>query len=143
MEFTISLRVNLSDPCTSNWAEKAKFNRVQEGGWIMKTLKNLMVVIIGLSLLLAASTAFADGKYRHGGYSYGAYHHGTNVYVDRHAYRYPVAPRYAWGHYPAYPYRVYAPPVYRGYCAPYAPAYSYAPAPVYGPRWSFGFSFGW
>jgi hypothetical protein len=142
MEFTISLRVNLSDPYTSKWAEKAEFNRVQEGGWNMKTLKTLMVVMIGLSLLLAASTAFADGKYRHGGYSYGAYHHGKNVYVDRHAYRYPVAPRYAWGYYPAYP-RVYARPVYRGYCAPYAPAYSYAPAPVYGPRWSFGFSFGW
>jgi hypothetical protein len=140
MEFTISLRVNLSDPCTSNWAEKAKFNRVQEGGWNMKTLKTLMVVMIGLSLLLAASTAFADGKYRHGGYSYGAYHHGKNVYVDRHAYRYPVAPRYAWGYYPAYP-RVYARPVYREYCAPYVPAY--APAPVYGPGWSFGFSFGW
>jgi len=107
----------------------------------MKTLKTLMLVIIGLSLLLAASTAFADGKYRHGGYSYKAYHHGKNVYVDRHAYRYPVAPHYRWGYYPAYPHRVYAPPVYRNYYAPYAPPYVYAPA--YRPGWGFGFSFGW
>jgi hypothetical protein len=98
-----------------------------------------MVVLIGLSLLLAAGTAFADGKYRHSGYSYGAYPHGKSVYMDRHAYGYPVAPRYAWG--PAYPYRVYARPVCREYCAPYAPPYAYAP--VYGPSWSFGFSFGW
>jgi len=135
------LRVNLSDFCTSNWAEKAKFNRVQEGGWNMKISKTLMVVMIGLSLLLAASAAFADGEYRHGGYSYKAYHHGKNVYVDRHAYRYPVAPRHAWGYYPAYPYRAYARPVYREYCAPYAATYGYAP--VYRPGWSFGFSFGW
>jgi len=106
----------------------------------MKTLRILMVMIIGLSLLLAASTAFADGKYRHGGPSYGAYHHGKNVYVDRHAYRYPVAPRYARGYYPAYP-RVYARPVYREYYAPYAAPYAYAPA--YRPGWGFGFSFGW
>jgi len=106
----------------------------------MKTLRILMVMIIGLSLLLAASTAFADGKYRHGGPSYGAYHHGKSVYVDRHAYRYPVAPRYARGYYPAYP-RVYARPVYREYYAPYAAPYAYAPA--YRPGWGFGFSFGW
>jgi hypothetical protein len=78
----------------------------------MKTMKTLMVVLIGLSLVLAAGTALADGKYRHGGYSNGAYHHGKNLYVDRHAYRYPVTPRYAWGYDPAYP-RVYARPVYR------------------------------
>ncbi|RPJ19869.1 MAG: hypothetical protein EHM26_06520 [Desulfobacteraceae bacterium] len=107
----------------------------------MKTLKTLMLVIIGLSLLLAASTAFAGGKYRHGGHSYGAYYHGKHVYVDRHAYRYPVAPHYRWGYYPAYPHRVYAPPVYRNYYAPYAPPYVYAPA--YRPGWGFGFSFGW
>ena len=107
----------------------------------MKTLKTLMVVMIGLSLLLAANTALADGKYRHGAHSYGVYHHGKNVYVDRHVYRYPVAPRSAWGYYPTYPYRVYAPPVYREYCAPYAAPYAYAPA--YRPGWSFGFSFGW
>jgi hypothetical protein len=139
MEFTFFLRVNFSDPCASNWAEKTNWRHVQEGGWNMKTIKTLIVVLIGLSLLLAAGTAFADGKYRNSGYSYGAYPHGKNVYMDRHAYRYPVAPRYAWG--PAYPYRVYARPVYREYCAPYAPPYAYAP--VYGPSWSFGFSFGW
>jgi hypothetical protein len=109
----------------------------------MKASKTLMVVMIGLSLLLAANTAFADGKYRHGGYSYGAYQHGRNVYVDRHAYGYAVAPRYARGYYPAYPYRVYAAPVYRGYCAPYSVPYAYAPAPVYRPGWGFGISFGW
>src|SRR5512137_1627974 len=108
----------------------------------MRTIKTLMVMLIGLSLLLAASTVFADGKQRNGGYSYGAYHHGKNVYVDRHVYGYAVAPRYAWGYYPAYP-RVYAAPVYRGYCAPYPAPYAYAPAPVYGPSVSFGFSFGW
>ena len=107
----------------------------------MRTIKTLMVMLIGLSLLLAASTVFADGKQRNGGYSYGAYHHAKNVYVDRHVYRYPVAPRYAWGHYPAYPYRVYDRRVYREYCAPYGPAYTYAP--VYRPGWSFGISFGW
>jgi hypothetical protein len=109
----------------------------------MKTLRTLIVMMVGLSLLLAANTVLADGKYRHGGYSYGTYQHGRNVYVDRHAYGYAVAPRYAWGYYPAYPYRVYAPPVYRGYCAPYSVPYAYAPAPVYGPGWSFGISFGW
>ena len=107
----------------------------------MRTIKTLMVMLIGLSLLLAANTAFADGKYRHGGYSYKAYPHGNNVYVERHAFRYPITPRYAWGYYPAYPYRVYAPPVYREYCGPYAAPYSYAP--VYRPGWSVGFSFGW
>jgi hypothetical protein len=107
----------------------------------MKTLKTLMVMIIGLFLILAAGTAFADGKHRQGAYSYGAYHPGKNVYVDRHVYRYPVAPRYARGSYQAYPYRVYAPPVYREYCAPYAPAYTYGH--VYRPGWSIGFSFGW
>lgn len=107
----------------------------------MKAMKSLIVMIVGLSLVLAAGTAFADGKYRHGGYNYGAYHHGKNVYVDRHAYRVPVAPRYARGYYPAYPYRVYAPPVYRGYWAPYAAPYAYAPA--YRPGWGFGISFGW
>ncbi|MCU0596622.1 MAG: hypothetical protein MUC98_14330 [Desulfobacterota bacterium] len=106
----------------------------------MKALKTMMVVMIGLSLVLAASTALADGKYRRGGSSYGAYAHGKSVYVDRHVRGYAVAPRYAWGYYPAYP-RVYAPPVYRGYCAPYAVPYAYAPA--YRPGWSFGFSFGW
>jgi hypothetical protein len=117
----------------------------------MKTTKTLMVILIGLPLILASNTAFAGGKLRHGGYSSGdhsrskvysgAYHHGKNVYVERHAYRYPVAPRYAWGHYPGYPYGVYHRPVYPEYCAPYAPPYAYAP--VYGPGWSFGFSFGW
>jgi hypothetical protein len=113
----------------------------QEGGRKMKALKTLMVVMIGLSLVLVASTALADGKYRHGGYNYGTYPHGKNVYVDRRVYRYPVVPRYGWGYGPAYPYRVYAPPVYRGYYAPYAVPYAYAPA--YRPGWSFGFSFGW
>jgi hypothetical protein len=108
----------------------------------MKVMKSLIAMLVGLSLLLAANTAFADGKYRHHGHSYGAYHHQKNVYVDRHAYRYPVAPRYAWGYYPAYP-RVHAAPVYRGYCGPYAPPYAYAPGPVYAPGWSVGFSFGW
>jgi hypothetical protein len=107
----------------------------------VKTLKILMVVMIGLSLFLPASSAFADGKYRHGGTSYGAYHHGKNVYVDRHVYRAPVAPRYAWGYRPVYPHRVYDRPAYREYCAPYAAPYAYAPA--YRPAWSFGFSFGW
>jgi hypothetical protein len=107
----------------------------------MKTLRTLMVMMIGLSLLLAASTAFAGGKPRHGGYSHGAYPHGKTVYVDRNAYRYPVAPRDAWGYYPAYPHRVYDRRVYREYCVPYAPAYTYTP--VYRPGWSFGFSFGW
>lgn len=109
----------------------------------MKVMKALIVMLVGLSLLLAANTAFAGGKYRHGGYSYKAYHPGKSVYVDRHAYGYAVAPRYARGYYPAYPYRVYAPPVYPGYGAPYPPPYAYAPAPAYGPGWSFGFSFGW
>lgn len=109
----------------------------------MKTLRTLMVMMIGLSLVLAANTAFADGKQRNSGYYSGAYHQDKNVYVDRHAYRYPVAPRYAWGYYPAYPYRVYAPPVYRAYCAPYAATYAYAPAPVYRPGWGFAISFGW
>ena len=107
----------------------------------MKTMKTLIILIIGLSLVLAAGTAFAGGKYRQGGHSYEAYHHGKNVYVDRYVHRYPVAPRHARGYYPAYPYRVYAPPVYREYCAPYAPTYGYAP--VYRPGWSVGFSFGW
>ena len=117
----------------------------------MKTMKTLMVILIGLSLLLAAGTVFADGKQRHGGYYYGdqsrsktypgAYHHEKQVYVDRHAYRYPVAPRYAWGHYPGYPYRVYDRRVYREYCVPYEPAYTYGH--VYRPGWSFGISFGW
>jgi hypothetical protein len=117
----------------------------------MKTLKTLMVMLIGLSLLLAAGTVFADGEQRHGGYYYGdhsqskaysgAYHHGKQVYVNRQVYRQPVAPRYAWGHYPGYPYRVYDRRVYREYCAPYAAPYAYAP--VYRPGWSFGFSFGW
>ncbi len=107
----------------------------------MKTLRALMVMMIGLSMLLAASTAFADGKHRHGGYSYGASHHGKTVYVDRYAYRYPVAPRYAWGHRPDYPHRVYDRRVYREYSVPYAPPCAYAP--VYRPGWSFGFSFGW
>ena len=107
----------------------------------MKTMKTLMILLIGLCLVLAASTAFADGKYRHGGPSYGAYHYEKPVNVNRHVYRYPFAPRYAWGHYPAYPYRVYDRPVYREYCAPYAPPYAYAP--VYRPGWSFAFSFGW
>lgn len=107
----------------------------------MKTLKILMVMIVGLSLVLAASSAFAGGKYRHGGPSYGAYHHGKIVHVERHVYRHPVAPRHAWGYYPAPPPRVYARPVYRGYCAPYAPAYTYGHA--YRPGWSVGFSFGW
>jgi hypothetical protein len=106
----------------------------------MKTLKVLMAVMIGVSLILTASSVFADGKYRHGGHAYGAYHHGKHVYVDRHVQRYAVGPRYAWGYYPAYP-RVYAPPVYREYCAPYATPYAYAP--VYRPGWSVGFSFGW
>jgi hypothetical protein len=139
--FSSPLRVNLFDPCTSNWPEKTKLRLVQEGGWNMKTIKTLMVMILGLSLLLAAGTAFADGKQRHGGYYDRAYHREKNVYVDRHAYRYPAAPRYAWGYYPAYPYRVYARPVYREYCAPYAPPYAYAP--VYAPGWGFAFSFGW
>jgi len=107
----------------------------------MKTMKIVMVIFIGLSLILAANTAFAGGKSRHSGYSYGAYHHGKQVYVNSHVYRYPAAPRYARGYYPAYSYRVYAPPVYREYCAPYAPAYTYGYA--YRPGWSFGFSFGW
>ena len=107
----------------------------------MKTFKALMVAMIGLSLILAASTALADGKYRRGGPSYQAYHHGKNVYVERHAYGHAVAPRYARGYRPVYPSRVYAPPVYREYCAPYAAPYVYAPA--YRPGWSFGFSFGW
>lgn len=107
----------------------------------MKTLRTLMVVMIGLSLLLAANTAFAEGKYRHGGYSYGAYPHGKTLHADRHACRHPAAPRYAWGYSPASPYRVYASPVYREYGVPCAPPVAYAP--VYGPRWGFGFSFGW
>ena len=107
----------------------------------MKTMKTLIILIIGLSLLLTAGSAFAGGKYRHGGPSYGAYHHGKTVYADPYVHRYPVAPRHAWGYYPAYPYRVYSPPVYREYCAPYAPTYGYAP--VYRPGWSVGFSFGW
>ncbi len=107
----------------------------------MKTTKTLMVILTGLSLILAANTAFAGGESRRGGHAYGAYHHGKNVNVNRHVYRYPVAPRHAWGYYPAYPYRVYAPFVYREYCAPCAPPYAYAPA--YRPGWSFGFSFGW
>lgn len=98
-------------------------------------------MILGLSVVLAASTAIAGGKYGHGGPSYGAYHHGKIVYVERHVHRYPVAPAPAWGYYPAPPPRVYALPVYRGYCAPYAAPYVYAPA--YRPGWSFGFSFGW
>ena len=112
----------------------------------MKTLRTVMVVMIGLSLLLAASTAFAGGRYSPGGRDYRAYHHGKSVYADRHVRGYAVAPRHAWGYYPAYPYRAYAPPVYRGYYAPYAAPYApyaYAPGPVYGPGWSFGFSFGW
>jgi hypothetical protein len=107
----------------------------------MKAMKSLIVMLVGLSLLLAANTALANGKYRHGGYNYGTYHHGQNVYVGRHVYRNPVVPRHGWGYGPAYPYRVYAPPVYRGYYAPYAVPDAYAP--VYGPRWSFGLSFGW
>ena len=107
----------------------------------MKNLKILMVLMIGLSLFLAASTAFAGGKPRHGDYSHKAYPHGKTVYVDRHVYRYSVAPGCAWGYPPAYPYRVYAPPVHRQSCAPYAPAYPYGYA--YRPGWSFGFSFGW
>ncbi len=107
----------------------------------MKAMRTLIVVMIGLSLLLAANTAFADGKYRHRGHSYKAYYHPKQVHVERHVYRYSVAPRYGWGYGPAYPYRVYAPPVYRGYCAPYAATYGYAP--VYRPGWGFGFSFGW
>jgi len=107
----------------------------------MKTLKILMVMIIGLSLLLAAGTAFAGGQHRLGGCSSGAYSHVKNVYVDRHVQRYPVAPRYSWGYDPAPPPRVYARPVYRGYCPPYAPACTYGH--VYRPGWGFGFSFGW
>jgi len=107
----------------------------------MKVLRTLMVVMTGLSLVLAASTAFADGKYRHGGPSSGAYPYGKHVYVERHAYPVPVAPRYAWGYRPAYPYRVHVPPVHREYCGPYPAPYAYAPA--YRPGWSFGFSFGW
>jgi hypothetical protein len=106
----------------------------------MKTLKALIVIMIGLSVVLAAGTAFADGKYRYAGHSYTAYPHGKHVYVERHVHRYAVAPRYAWGYYPAYP-RVYARPVYREYCAPYASPPVYTPA--YRPGWSFGFSLGW
>jgi hypothetical protein len=108
----------------------------------MKAMKSLIVMLIGFSLLLAASSAFAGSRYSNGGHYYGAYHHGKSVYVDRHVRGYAVAPRYGWGYYPAYP-RVYAAPVYRGYCAPYPAPYAYAPAPFYGPTWSFGFSFGW
>ena len=45
----------------------------------MKTLKILLAMILGLSLLLAASTALAGGKCGRGGLSYGAYHHEQNV----------------------------------------------------------------
>lgn len=107
----------------------------------MKTLKILLVMTIGLSLVLAASSAIAGGKDRRGGPSYGAYPHRNHVYVERHVHKYSLAPHCSWGYFPAPPPRVYAAPVYRGYCAPYPPPYTYGR--VYRPGWSFAFSFGW
>ena len=107
----------------------------------MKAVKSFVLILAGLSLLLAAGNAFAEGKVRHGGSPYGDHPRGRTLHGDRHACRHPAAPRYVWGYAPASPYRVYAPPVYRKSGAPCAPPVVYAP--VYGPRWGFGFSFGW
>jgi len=106
----------------------------------MKTMKTLIILIIGLSLVLAAGTAFGRRQISPRRPFLRSVSSRETAYADSLCAQVSGCPSHAWGYTRPTTGSMH-PLFYREYCAPYAPTYGYAP--VYRPGWSVGFSFGW